>query len=176
MLRGNKAGAALSACTRHHQHDDYVAGVDGHDGSKFFVRNAMTGSVSPAPAGGAPAGGSGDLIKETTTRDFVKDVIEASRTCRYWSTSGGLVRSLQTVDPDPGEGRHQGQGCGQARQDEHRQIPRDRRPASRPVDPRRLRLQGRPADRRLHGALPESQIQAFIDRVIGPTGPSMRKR
>ena len=64
---------------------------------------------------------------------------------------GALVRPLQAADAGPREGGAGGQGQGAAGQDEHRRPSADRRPARHPVDPRRHRLQGRPAARRLHG-------------------------
>ena len=52
-------------------------------GPSFSFGNTMQGSVTAqaAPNASAPgaSGTGGDLIRETTTRDFVKDVIEASR-------------------------------------------------------------------------------------------------
>ncbi len=64
---------------------------------------------------------------------------------------GALVRPLQAARAGAGEGGRQLQGQGDARQDEHRRAPANRRPARHPVDPGGHRLRQRPAGRRFHG-------------------------
>jgi hypothetical protein len=61
--------------------------------------------------GVAPAAAA-DLIKDTTTKDFRTDVMEVSRSV---PVLGAVVRSLQTADAGPREGREGGEGQGEAR-------------------------------------------------------------
>src|SRR4051794_20821671 len=83
-----------------------------------------------------------------------------------------MVRPLQDIGPGAGTRRAGGQGRRQAGQDRYRQEPGLRRPAARAIDPPRLRLKGgRPVDG-FQGAIPESQVKAFIERLTGPAPAS----
>ncbi len=91
-------------------------------------------------------------VKDVTTASFKADVLTASaQAAGAGGFLGALVRPVQAARAGAGEGGRRLQGQGDARQDEHRRAPADRRPARHPVDSGRHRLRPRPARRRLHG-------------------------
>jgi len=132
--------------------------------------NQMTGSASfgGEPAPGA-AGGPGDLIKETTTATFARDVIEASRQqpvlVDFWAPWCGPCKQLTPVIEKVVR-----EAAGRVRLvkmniDDHPSIAGQLGIQSIPAVI--AFVGGRPVDGFM-GALPESQIKQFIDRVAGP--------
>jgi putative thioredoxin len=132
--------------------------------------NQMTGSAS---FGGQPAsnaaGSPSDLIKETTTAAFASDVLEASRQqpvlVDFWAPWCGPCKQLTPVIEKVVK-----EAAGRVKLvkmniDDHPSIAGQLGIQSIPAVI--AFVGGRPVDGFM-GALPESQIKQFIDRIAGP--------
>jgi putative thioredoxin len=122
--------------------------------------------------GAAPAAVA-DLVKDTTTKDFRADVLEASRSVPilvdFWAPWCGPCKQLTPVLEKVVKA-----GKGKVRLvkmniDDHPQIPGQLGIQSIPAVI--AFKDGQPLDGFM-GAIPESQVAAFIDRIAGPAGPS----
>ena len=117
------------------------------------------------------------LIKETTTQGFMKDVIEESKRqpvlIDFWAPWCGPCKQLTPVLEKVVKGAKGAVKLVKMNIDDHPAIPG---PDGHPVDPGRDRLRQRPARRRFMGALPESQVLAFIDRVTKGRPAATRPR
>jgi putative thioredoxin len=114
--------------------------------------------------GGAEA----DLIKNTTTKDFLRDVIEASREVPvlvdFWAPWCGPCRQLTPILEKAVRAAKGAVRLVKLNIDEHPQIPGQMGVQSIPAV---FAFQdGRPVDGFM-GALPESRVNAFIARLIG---------
>jgi putative thioredoxin len=115
------------------------------------------------------AGGPGaDLVKNTTTKDFMRDVVEASREVPvlvdFWAPWCGPCRQLTPVLEKAVRDAKGAIRLVKLNIDEHPQIPGQMGVQSIPAV---FAFQdGRPVDGFM-GALPESRIKAFIARLIG---------
>jgi putative thioredoxin len=114
--------------------------------------------------GGAQA----DLIKNTTTKDFMRDVVEASREVPvlvdFWAPWCGPCRQLTPVLEKAVRAAKGAVRLVKLNIDEHPQIPGQMGVQSIPAV---FAFQdGRPVDGFM-GALPESRVNAFIARLIG---------
>jgi len=109
-----------------------------------------------------------DLIKNTTTKDFMRDVIEASREVPvlvdFWAPWCGPCRQLTPILEKAVRAAKGAVRLVKLNIDEHPQIPGQMGVQSIPAV---FAFQdGRPVDGFM-GALPESRVGAFIARLIG---------
>ena len=117
--------------------------------------------------GGTP---DAELIKNTTTKDFMRDVIEASREVPvlvdFWAPWCGPCRQLTPILEKAVRAAKGAIRLVKLNIDEHPQIPGQMAVQSIPAV---FAFQdGRPVDGFM-GALPESRVNAFIARLIGDT-------
>lgn len=119
--------------------------------------------------GGEGDASAGDLIKETTTQTFMADVIEASRQVPvlvdFWAPWCGPCKQLTPILEQAVRAAKGAVKLVKMNIDEHPGIPGQMGVRSIPAV--FAFKDGRPVDGFM-GALPESQIKAFIDRVAGP--------
>ena len=125
-------------------------------------------NVSASFGGAAPTD---DLIKETTTANFSRDVLEASRQqpvlVDFWAPWCGPCKQLQPIIEKVVR-----EGAGRVKLvklniDDHPSIPGQLGIQSIPAVI--AFVGGRPVDGFM-GAVPESQIRQFIDKIAGPAG------
>jgi len=133
----------------------------------FSAMGAKAPSAKPAAPVAAPAAAGGDLVKEGSDRTFMVDVMEASRTVPvivdFWATWCGPCKQL---GPTIEKLVRAAKGAVKLVK-----IDIDRNPAIagqlrvQSIPAVYAFFQGRPVDFFV-GALPESQIKAFIDRLL----------
>jgi putative thioredoxin len=122
--------------------------------------------------GGANSLGA-ELIKDTTTQDFMRDVVDASREVPvlvdFWAPWCGPCRQLTPILEKAVRAAKGAIRLVKLNIDDHPQIPGQMGVQSIPAV---FAFQdGRPVDGFM-GALPESRVNAFIARLIGePAGP-----
>ena len=123
--------------------------------------------------GAATSGDTGDLIKDTTTQAFVDDVIAASQEVPvivdFWAPWCGPCKQL-----GPALEKAVTEAAGAVKLvklniDEHPQIAQQMRIQSIPAV--FAFKDGQPVDGFV-GAVPESEIKAFLKRLVGDIGPS----
>jgi putative thioredoxin len=117
---------------------------------------------------GGAGGAAADLIKDTTTKDFVCDVVEASREVPvlvdFWAPWCGPCRQLTPVLEKAVRAAKGAVRLVKLNIDEHPQIPGQMGVQSIPAV---FAFQdGKPVDGFM-GALPEARVKAFIARLIG---------
>ena len=122
---------------------------------------------TPILSGGAAAADA-DLIKNTTTKDFMRDVIDASRQVPvlvdFWAPWCGPCRQLTPLLEKAVRAAKGAVKLVKLNIDEHPQIPGQMGVQSIPAV---FAFQdGRPVDGFI-GALPEARVKAFIARLIG---------
>ena len=123
--------------------------------------------------GAAMSGDTGDLIKDTTTQNFVEDVITASQEVPvivdFWAPWCGPCKQL-----GPAIEKAVTEAAGAVKLvklniDEHPEIAQQMRIQSIPAV--FAFKDGQPVDGFV-GAVPDSEIKAFLKRLVGDVGPS----
>ncbi len=116
----------------------------------------------------------GDLIKETTTQTFVADVIEASRKVPvivdFWAPWCGPCKQLTPVLEKVVKGARGAVRLVKMNIDDHPEVAGQLGVQSIPAV--FAFKNGQPADGFM-GALPESQVRAFIQRLLGSDAGGM---
>ncbi|MBA3516173.1 MAG: thioredoxin [Rhizobiales bacterium] len=132
--------------------------------------NLIFGKGKAAAAAPTP---DSDWIKDTTTQGFRADVLEASRTVPvlvdFWAPWCGPCKQLTPVLEKAVRAARGAVRLVKMNIDDHPQIPGQLGIQSIPAVI--AFKNGQPLDGFM-GALPESQVAAFIERVAGPVGPS----
>jgi putative thioredoxin len=133
------------------------------------MSDQLLGTASPPPGNGA----GDDLIKDTTTQTFAKDVIEASRKVPvlvdFWAPWCGPCRQLSPIIEKVVRAAKGAVRLVKMNIDDHPAIAGQLGIQSIPAVI--AFANGQPVDGFV-GALPEGQVKAFIERLAGPSGPS----
>lgn len=130
--------------------------------------------LGKSPAAGANGqAAANDLIKDTNTRGFVADVLEASRTVPvlvdFWAPWCGPCKQLTPVLEKVVREARGAVKLVKINIDENQDIARQMRIQSIPAV--FAFRNGQPVDGFM-GALPESEVRRFIQRLAGDMGPS----
>jgi len=133
-------------------------GLGGPNGGQFG-----TGQAQPAD----------DLIKDTTTQNFTRDVLEASMQVPvlvdFWAPWCGPCKQLTPVLEKLVRAARGAVKLVKMNIDDHPEVAGQLRVQSIPAV--FAFKKGQPVDGFM-GALPESQLRAFIEKLVGEVGPS----
>jgi putative thioredoxin len=139
----------------------------------MFEQNAMTAKATFKPAEGEAAPPETDLIKDTTTQGFRQDVMAESMKqpvlVDFWAPWCGPCKQLTPVLEKVVKAAKGKLKLVKMNIDEHPQIAGQLGVKSIPAV---FAFQkGQPVDGFM-GALPESQVKSFIERIVGDVGNS----
>jgi putative thioredoxin len=131
--------------------------------------NELLGGVAPASAKSAPPG---DLVKDTTTKTFTADVLEESKRqpvlVDFWAPWCGPCRTLSPVIEKAVKAAKGAVRLVKMNIDDHPAVASQLGIQSIPAVI--AFVAGRAVDGFV-GAMPESQVKAFIDRLVAEHGP-----
>jgi putative thioredoxin len=147
----------------------------GSAGAKLTIPGARPAPAAPlatSPASGPAGGGDKGHIKDATDASFMADVIEASRTqpviVDFWAPWCGPCRQLTPALEKAVNAAKGAVKLVKVNIDENPRIAGQLRVQSIPTV--YAFQNGQPIDG-FQGALPESQVKAFIERLSGPAEP-----
>lgn len=138
-------------------------------GPSFSFGNGFPPAKPAAPK--APAAGD-DIVKETTTRDFMKDVMDASMNALvlvdFWAEWCGPCKQLTPIIEKVVRSYKGAVKLVKMNIDTYPEVAGQLQVRSIPAV--FAFSGGQPVDAFM-GAVPESQIKAFVDKNLGPVGP-----
>jgi putative thioredoxin len=164
------AGAAPSRPARQAEHSRIA--MNNRDTPPVGYSFGFDAPAAAAPArAGAPASAGGDLIRDTTTAAFSQDVVQESRNqtvlVDFWAPWCGPCKQLTPVIEKVVREAGGRVKLVKMNIDEHPAIPGQLGIQSIPAVI--AFRDGQPVDGFM-GALPESKVREFVDRVAGPSG------
>src|SRR4029453_6511202 len=131
----------------------------------------VRGSMEPMLKGAAPQAAPADLIKDSDQTKFAKDVLEASRTVPvivdFWAPWCGPCKQLQPAIEKVVKAANGAVKLVKINIDQNQMLAQQLRIQSIPAV--YAFFGGRPVDGFM-GAVPESQVKAFVDRLVQATG------
>jgi putative thioredoxin len=140
------------------------------DGQKQDDQIMDLSSLAPGGSGGIGGAAAGGLVKETTTQDFMKDVVEESKNqpvlVDFWAPWCGPCKQLGPLIEKVVTEAKGAVKLVKMNIDEHPSIAQQMGVQSIPAV--FAFVDGRPVDGFM-GAVPESQIKEFIGKIAGPS-------